>query len=63
MAPEICILPKKHMTSSYRSDTFQVNNLMPCAQLYHVAYRYNKCSFSNYYTLVHPKNASENFKN
>ena len=52
-APKICILQNQHMTSSYR--------LMTCAtQLYHVVYRYNKCSLSNYYTLVHPKNALEN---
>ena len=39
--------------------TQQFNDL--CAtQLYHVVYRYNKCSLSNYYTLVHPKNALEN---
>ena len=63
-APKICILQNQHMTSSYRSDGFQLNNLMTCAtQLYHVVYRYNKCSLSNYYTLVHPKNALENFKN
>lgn len=56
-----CILQNQHMTSSYRSDGFQLNNLMTCAtQLYHVVYRYNKCSLSNYYTLVHPKNALEN---
>ena len=60
-APKICILQNQHMTSSYRSDGFQLNNLMTCAtQLYHVVYRYNKCSLSNYYTLVHPKNALEN---
>ena len=60
-APKICILQDQHMTSSYRSDGFQLNNLMTCAtQLYHVVYRYNKCSLSNYYTLVHPKNALEN---
>ena len=54
-APKICILQNQHMTSSYRSDGFQLNNLMTCAtQLYHVVYRYNKCSLSNYYTLVHP---------
>ena len=59
-APKICILQNQHMTS-YRSDGFQLNNLMTCAtQLYHVVYRYNKCSLSNYYTLVHPKNALEN---
>ena len=40
---------------------FSLNNLMTCAtQLYHVVYRYNKCSLSNYYILVHPKNALEN---
>ena len=62
--PKICILQNQHMTSSYRSDGFQLNNLMTCAtQLYHVVYRYNKCSLSNYYTLVHPKNALDNFKN
>ena len=61
-APKICILQNQHMTSSYRSDGFQLNNLMTCAtQLYHVVYRYNKCSLSNYYTLVHPKNALENW--
>ena len=55
------ILQNQHMTSSYRSDGFQLNNLMTCAtQLYHMVYRYNKCSLSNYYTLVHPKNALEN---
>ena len=60
-APNICILQNQHMTSSYRSDGFQINNSMTCAtQLYHVVYRYNKCSLSNYYTLVHPKNALEN---
>ena len=60
-APKICILQNQHMTSSYRSDGFQLNNLMTCAtQLYHVVYRYNKRSLSNYYTLVHPKNALEN---
>ena len=59
-APKICILQNQHMTS-YRSDGFQLNNLMTCAtQLYHVVYRYKKCSLSNYYTLVHPKNALEN---
>ena len=48
--------------SSYRLDGFQLNNFMTCAtQLYHVVHRYNKCSLSNYYTLVHPKNALENF--
>ena len=63
-APKICILQNQHMTSSYRSDGFQLNNLMTCAtQLYHVVYRYIKCSLSNYYTLVHPKNALANFKN
>ena len=63
-APKICILQNQHMTSSHRSDGFQLNNLMTHAtQLYHVVYRYNKCSLSNYYTLVHPKNALENFKN
>ena len=57
-------LQNQQMTSSYRSDGFQLNNLMTCAtQLYHVVYRYNKCSLSNYYTLVYPKNALENFKN
>ena len=57
-APKICILQNQHMTSSYRSDGFQLNNLMTCAtQLYHVVYRCNKCSVSNYYTFVHPKNA------
>ena len=61
---KMCILQNQHMTSSYRSDGFQLNNLMTCAtQLYHVVYRYNKCCLSNYYTLVHPKNALENFKN
>ena len=51
------------MTSSYRLDGFQLNNLMTCAtQLYHMVYRYNKCSLSDYDTLVHPKNALENFK-
>ena len=60
-APKICILQNQHMTSSYRSDGFLLNNLMTCAtQLYHVVYRYNKCSLSNYYTLVHPKNSLEN---
>ena len=60
-APKICILQNQHMTSSYRSDGFQLNNLMTCAtQLYHVVYRNNKCRLSNYYTLVHPKNALEN---
>ena len=60
-APKICILQNQHMTSSYRSDGFQLNNLMTCAtQLYHMVYRYNKCSLSNYYTLVHPKNTLEN---
>ena len=40
---KICILQNQHMTSSYRSDGFQLNNLMTCAtQLYHVVYRYNK---------------------
>ena len=64
-APKISILQNQHMTpSSYRSDGFQLNNLMTCAtQLYHVVFRYNKCSLSNYCTLVHPKNALENFKN
>ena len=63
-APKICILQNQHVTSSYRSDGFQLNNLMTCAtQLYHVVYRYNKCNLSNYYTLVHSKNALENFKN
>ena len=63
-APKICILQNQHMTSSYRSDCFQLNNLMTCAtRLYLVVYRYNKCSLNNYYTLVHPKNALENFKN
>ena len=48
-ALKICILQNQHMTSSYRSDGFQLNNLMTCAtQLYHVVYRYNKCSLSNY---------------
>ena len=42
-APKICILENQHMTSSYRSDGFQLNNSMTCAtQLYHVVYRYNK---------------------
>ena len=42
-APKICIFQNQHMTSSYRSDGFQLNNLMTCAtQLYHVVYRYNK---------------------
>ena len=60
-ASKICILQNQHMTSSYRSDGFQLDNLMTCAtQLYHVVYRYNKCSLNNYYTLVHPKNALEN---
>ena len=60
-APKICILQNQHMTSSYRSDGFQLKNLMTCAtQLYHAVYRYNKCSLSNYYTLVHPKNALGN---
>ena len=55
-APKICILQNKHTTLSYRSDGFQLNNLMAFAtRLYHVVYRYNKCSLSNYYTLVHPK--------
>ena len=55
-APKICILQNQHMTSSYRSDGFQLNNLMTCAtQLYHVVYRYNECSLSNNYTLVHLK--------
>ena len=50
---KICILQNQHMTSSYRSDGFQLNNLMTCAtQLYDVVYRYNKRSLSNYYTLV-----------
>ena len=41
-ALKICILQNQHMTS-YRSDDFQLNNLMACAtQLYHVVYRYNK---------------------
>ena len=41
-APKICILQNQHMTSSYRSDGFQLNNLMTCAtQLYHVVYTYN----------------------
>ena len=63
-ALNICILQDQHMTSSYRSDGFQLNNLMTYAtQLYNVVYRYNKCSLSNSYTLVHPKNALENFKN
>ena len=36
--------------------TQQFNDL--CAtQLYHVVLRYNKCSLSNYFTPVHPKNA------
>ena len=30
-APKICILLNQHMTSSYRSDGFQLNNLMTCA--------------------------------
>ena len=52
-APKICIRENQHMTSSYRSDGFQLNNLMTCAtQLYHVVYRCNKCSLSNYYTLL-----------
>ena len=51
----------QYMTLSYRSEGFQRNNLM--TQLYHVVYRYNKCSLGSYYTLVHPKNALENFKN
>ena len=60
-APKICILQNQHMTSSCRSDGFKINNLMTCAtQLYHVVYRYNKCSLSNHYSLVHPKNALEN---
>ena len=42
-APKIFILQNQHMTSSYRSDDFQLNNLMTCAtQLNHVVYRYNK---------------------
>ena len=42
-APKICILQNQHVTSSYRSDGFQLNNLMTCAtQLCHVVYRYNK---------------------
>ena len=54
----VCILQSRPMTLSYRSDGFQLNNLMTCAtQLYHVIYRYNKCSLSNSYTFVHPKNA------
>ena len=44
-APKICILQNQHMTLSYRSDGFQLNNLMTCAtQQYHVVYRYTKCS-------------------
>ena len=32
------------------------NSTIVCAtQLYHLAYRYTKCSLSNIYTLVHPK--------
>ena len=30
-APKICILQNQHMTSSYRLDGFQLNNLMTCA--------------------------------
>ena len=63
-ALKICILQNQHMTSSYTLDGFQLNNSMTCAtQLYHMVYRYNKCSLSNYYTLVHPKIALENFNN
>ena len=62
-ASKICLLHNQHMTSSYRSDGFQLNNLMTCANLiYHVVCRYNKCSLSNYYTLLHPKNALENLE-
>ena len=36
---------------------FQLDISMTSAtQPYHVVYRYSKCSLSNYYTLVHPKN-------
>ena len=39
-APKICILQNQRMTSSYRSDGFQFNNLMTCAtQLSQVVYR------------------------
>ena len=45
------VLQNQHMTSSYRFDGFQLNNLMTCAtQLYHVVFRYNKCSLSNFTT-------------
>ena len=58
-APKICVLQIQHITSSYRLDGFQPNNLMTRATLlYHVV----KCSLSNYYTLVHPKTALEIFK-
>ena len=61
VAPKICILQSQHMTSSYRSQMV-FNNLITCAtQLCLVVDRYNKCSLSNYYTLVHPKNALQNF--
>ena len=51
-ALKIHILQNQHMTS-YRSDGFQLNNLMTCAtQLYHVVYRCNKCSLSNIITLL-----------
>ena len=55
-APKNCILQNQHTTSSYGSDGFQLKNLITCAtQLYHMVYRYNKGSLSNYYNLVHPK--------
>ena len=54
---KFCILQNEQITSSYRLDGFQLNNLMTCpTQLYHIVCRYNKCSLSNYYTVVHPKN-------
>ena len=54
-ALKICLLQNQHMASSYRSDNFELDSLVTCAtKLYHMVYRYNKCSLSNYYTLFHP---------